>query len=75
MTVVRAAGSFSRSATLKAALLLRQNKLLEIRPFKLDSAAHGGAAKAACAGAALSAALRVCRPSRPFVASGNITPW
>jgi hypothetical protein len=32
---------------LKAALLLWQRKLVEIRPFKLDSVAHGSAAKAA----------------------------
>jgi len=47
VAVVRAAGSVSCSATLKAALLLRQRKLVEIRPFKLNSAAHGSAAKAA----------------------------
>jgi hypothetical protein len=32
---------------LKAALLLRQRKMVEIRPFKLDNAAHSSAAKAA----------------------------
>jgi len=61
---------------------------VEIRPFKLDSAAHssaahgsaahgsathGSAAKAARAEAALSAAVHVSRPSRPFVTPGNIT--